>query len=467
MKVALAVTVAWPIVAGGGFAGSAQTEFILLAACLLAVMVIEQGTQAFRAMTRSVPLTLLAVGALNVASSLWTAGAVTSSLRLGLVCAAYAVVAAATMSLATAGAAKALAAGLALAAFCEGGLGAVAVSLHMLPYAERLDTVWRPGGTFEYQPALALLEVGALPVFAWLLASARSRLRAAGAVGAVLAGAMVLLAADRLEELLALVVLLAPAVLRRRCSAYLVATAGVGLCAAVGAAVAAELLDRPVTLGARSPGLLPLVLLGTVAAVTAVVAVKLPGVSRGRLSRAPRRLAQLSAAGIVVLVAGAGVLLVRHLGTSGGHTAGILHGRLSEWRAALETWLRRPVLGFGGGAYFQASASRQQVAISRFAHNLPLQWAVELGLGGLLLALTLYAMSVRAAVRSWVDRDAMLLIPFVLVFLVSNLVDWTWYIPGLTVLWIMALGTCGALGDRRRHASVPYPASTSRYVVGA
>jgi O-antigen ligase len=75
---------------------------------------------------------------------------------------------------------------------------------------------------------------------------------------------------------------------------------------------------------------------------------------------------------------------------------GLAHGRTQEWKAAVQTWLDRPLAGAGSGAYYQASLVHQGSSPSLYAHDLPLEIAAELGVGGLLLGVALYASSAAA-----------------------------------------------------------------------
>lgn len=83
------------------------------------------------------------------------------------------------------------------------GLGGMA--LRLTPYAERIDGVWRAGGTLEYPPALAVLCVCGLACTLALLARGGLRGDTAGAAIAIQAAA-VLLTLDRAGLALAAVV---------------------------------------------------------------------------------------------------------------------------------------------------------------------------------------------------------------------------------------------------------------------
>ena len=88
-------------------------------------------------------------------------------------------------------------------------------------------------------------------------------------------------------------------------------------------------------------------------------------------------------------------------GSGDGPESGFLHGREDTWSAAVETFLDRPLHGTGADAFLAGSARHQDGAAIVFAHDLPLEFAAELGVAGLLLALALYAATVRLV---WVVR---------------------------------------------------------------
>jgi O-antigen ligase len=458
---ALGVTVLWPVLAAGGFSVRSQTVFIAFAIGLLAV-VLSSSTDGLAAACRQpVVVALMMAGLLSLISVAWTIGSEGDALRAGLLCFAYAVVLVTALLAARDGGSGALAAGLALVAFGEAVLGLLAVVTHSLPEAERLAGVWRPGGTFEYQPALALLQVGALPVLMSYLSRQEWWLRVAGAVGAVLAGATLALAGDRLAIGLATVLIVALVMMSRGDPRRLRATLRLAALLVAAGVVAVLTIERTVSVGAPEPGVVALLPLLGIVLVAGTLAAK-PDRSSLPFGEAP--LLRAAAAVIALAAVIAGVLLIASLGGSGSaHTAGLLHGRLEEWRAALQTWQQRPLVGSGSGTYLLASESHQTVAISRFAHDLPLEWAVELGLPGLIIALVLYFTVGRALLAQMRKPDALLFFPFVLAFMLSNLVDWVWHIPGMTVLWAVALGALlGPVSVVSRAAESTQPGTARR-----
>lgn len=452
---ALAVTVSWPVLAGGGFGARAQLVFIMLAAGLLGMLIATSSGDVTAAVAQPTTVTLLLIGALSVISCAWTIGGMGAAIRSGLLCLAFAVIMTAALLLSREDHGAAIAAGIAVIAAGEALVGLAAVSTHTLPEAERLAGVWRPGGTFEYQPALALLEVGALPILAHYLEDQRRWLAAAAAAAAVLAGATLALADDRLALGLATVLVVGLLAWARPQAQRFAAMITLIASLAAGAAIGALMLDRTVSLGAPAVGLVACLPIVAVALTGSALAVGL----RQALCRLCRRLA-LTAVPSRVLMCGVIALGALAVATAGGvsgvHSAGFLHGRPQEWWAALQTWSQRPVLGFGAGTYYLASLPHQTVAISSFAHNLPLQWAAELGTAGLVLGIALYALVGRDLLRRRREATTLLFLPLVAAFMVSNLVDWTWYIPGVTVAWAMGLGAvCGGQSGMNADQSSP------------
>lgn len=323
---------AWPLLActvavfaGGGYGAAGRVAFAV--AALVALIAVRPPP---RGCGEPVVVVLLALAALGTASALWTVGLVGESLRWGLVTAGFA----ALVVVSARADAEQLAIGLATLAVLCGALGLASAALHEPLFAVDRLGGWRPAGPFEYPPALALVQVGALPV----LLEHRSR------IGLAVVAAVLVFAESR---------------------------TALGL-----AGVVSVLHLRPPR---------PVVVAGAVAAAVLVV-------------------------------------------------AGGLHGREDTWAAAVETFADRPLHGAGADAFLSASARHQDGDTIAFAHQLPLELAVELGIAGLLLTLALYVASARLAIRSWIFG------PAIAAFLVSNLLDWTWHLAGVGAMWAVALG---------------------------
>ncbi|HEV2980170.1 MAG TPA: O-antigen ligase family protein [Solirubrobacteraceae bacterium] len=437
----IAATVTFATLSGGGFDASSRAIFVALAGiCLLAAASVDSRAAA-RAARSPLALALVALAALSTLSVTWTIGSDSAALRWGLVIGGYAAVLVASATLSDATGPWPVVAGVAGLALLEAAIGLRAVSLHALPDAERLGGVWRPGGTFEYPPALALLEVATLPVLGYALDRGGAPVAGAAAAAATLAGAVLGLAGSRLALALAAAVLVALTVRawpRSRSRAAAAATAGFVVIGAIVGPLALGGSVAQATPGAGSGGAIEL------AAVALAAAVSWPAIRGLNL---PRLGGAIAAALCVVAIALAVVLSVGD--ARGGHTpleiaavrrSDVLHGRGAEWSAAFETWLDRPVVGAGADAYYVASVRHQTGAGSRYAHDLPLELAAELGALGLLLGLAIYASAAWSIATTPRTAGAWLLAPLVVAFLVSNLVDWTWHLAGLAALWCAASG---------------------------
>jgi hypothetical protein len=445
---ALAGAVGVTTVNGGGFDASSQAIFVALAGVALLAGAMPGGVAVSAAARSSFALALVGIAALSLLSAAWTVDGRTTAIRSGLVVAGYAAVFVTAAGVAKQTGPGPFATAIAALAFLEAILGLHAVAMHSLPDAERIDGAWRPGGTFEYPPALVILEISALPALGSFM-NKRSFLVAGGAAAAAtLAGAMISLSGSRLglamTALLLALMILRPADDQPR-SIAAVATATF---VAVGGLIATTALGGHVS--ATTPG-------ASWSGVAKMVAVAMAlGVLwlLMRQAAAFRDRPWLTVAVCFTAIAIATSAWAIHNGApspsegaapdhgvAAVHQHGdFLHGRGREWSAALQTWSDHPLLGAGAGAYYTASLSHQGSAPTRYAHDLPVELAAELGVIGLLLGIVLYASAAQLVSRAINTPGLWLLAPCVVVFLASNLVDWTWHLAGLTALWAAAAG---------------------------
>lgn len=458
LGLALLLAVVVPSLDTGGFGNGSRSLLIVLAGLALLVATAIDAPGAARIAGSPLALVLFALATLAVVSAAWTIGSVADTVRWGLVIGGYGaiVVTAGTLSNRVGG--VPIAAGIGVLAALEALLGLRAVAMHALPDAERIVGAWRPGGTFEYPPALALLELGALPIYAAALGRRPRALAFASATATVLSGAVLALADSRLTLGMAVaftaVAVLRPGggdELRRR-------VLGASLLALVGVACGAAILGGAAGANASAPGVAGMIELLLLALVAA-------GVSVAVLSRMTRIAPRLASGACLAVLALSVVLIAlasddtplqtptaashraAHVGTSVGTGSGLgasgsdfLHGRGHELAAAFETWMDRPLLGSGADTYYQASVAHQTAARSRYAHDLPLELGAELGVLGLVLGLALYAVTGQLLVRAARARAFWLLAPLTGAFLVSNLLDWPWHLAGLGAAWAVAGG---------------------------
>lgn len=126
-------------------------------------------------------------------------------------------------------------------------------------------------------------------------------------------------------------------------------------------------------------------------------------------------------------------------------------GRVELWRAAWHILERHPRLGIGPGA-FATELTHYQIGsvFSPFAHNTYLQMAAETGVVGLI---ALVVVIVSLLVLAWRSFDAeaggddwlrLGLLAALIGFFAHNVVDYTWYVPGVAVAFWLAAGVAVA-----------------------
>ena len=405
--VALAITVGLTVFSGGGFNDASQATFIALAGVTLLLAASFNGSATIAALRSPPALTLGALGALCIVSAAWTIGDPVTSVRWGLTIMSYGAVFIATATFTRVLGPWPLAAGIAVLAAIEAILGVRALAMHALPDAELIGGVWRPGGTFEYPPALAILEVGAIPILSYAMARESRLVVGASVAATVLAGAVLGLAGSRLGVGLAVVFLAIMALTSRASGISRITVAGTAALLIVGALAGSVLLN-----GHLAPG-------ATAGDYTS------PHVRRTSHARGASKVQRTPP--------------IRP-------RSDLLHGRAHEWDAALRTWLDRPLLGAGAGSYYEASLPYQGSAPTLYAHDLPLELAAELGVIGLLMGVALYV-ACGWTIATASDGTALILLgATVVAFMASNLVDWTWHLAGLGALWAACAGGLAGCG---------------------
>ena len=306
-----------------------------------------------------------------------------------------------------------------------------------------------PVGPLAYRNTLALLCVSALiPLGRWAIPAVRDATSVGISIASGLAlGISAIVVAVSLSEfalafsgLLVLAVLVWPGpsvgVPVRKALAPLLAA---GLVAFAAWVVYRKLLPLP-----PEPDGIRLTLALCLVAVT-------PALVWG-ISLATERLSEGSArrAGYGLVGLGALALLVVAIGPGLPTGSAELRGRYYE--VVIDALYDEPLAGVGPGNYFQSTYSSQLFLLgsnNKFAHTIPGEMWVELGLAGLLATLLLYAGAVRDAWRTRRVPNAALLAPFVLGFLLSGLIDWSWHIPAMTALWAAALGAVAGANPSR------------------
>jgi O-antigen ligase len=454
LPAALALALLVPSLDQAGYTRGGRASFVALAGAALVVAIATEDRRV-RASLRSAPaLALAALACLSVISASWTLIRPADSLLWGLVIAGYCALAVSAAAFARGRGVVALAGMIVVVAVAEAALGVGAAALRDVPWAERIRGTWRAGGTLEYSSALALLEVAALPALLALMARARTAVAAGAAAAAVLAAGATVLARSRAELALAVLVAAIALIWPRATVRAPRGVVAAAIALVAGGAVAIHQIvggqihhhnDHVAAGPAR---------VAWVVAVLAVAALCWPPAR----SYAPRlRLPAARAIRLALTVAAVGLAVAGLVAVTGSPQAGrdearggLAHGRETQWRAAWRSFLDRPAAGAGADAFLAASAVHQKRRPIRYAHDLPLETAAELGTAGLLAAIALYVAVGVALWRSRRDRYAWLVAPGVAAFMLANLVDWQWHLPLSGAIWALGLGAVVALAGTAR-----------------
>jgi hypothetical protein len=427
------------------------------AAAALAVLALAGWSSA--ALRSPVVAALAALAVLSALSAAWTIASPEDALRWGAVIAGLVLIALASSIVSERMGAAPIAGLIAVLAVGAGLVGLYGVGARTEPLAQRLGGQWSAGGPVEYSPALALIQVSALPVL--MAAMARSREGVAGfaAIGAGVAGAVLALAGSRVEIAIGIGAVIACAIAARRWIGLgaLVVLAAAGLAATAGglADAVAGGYARPYALGGDGPRLAGL------AAI--LVGAPILWLLQRRALRAAasgtRRPRALAVAMLTVPLVGAllAAALTPDSGPQAEPVSGFAHGRTALWGAAVDAAMDRPLAGAGSLAFYRASLPHQDPPAVRFAHDLPLESWVELGAAGALLAAILYAGTVALVWSRRGTAAAWLVGPGALAFLLANLFDWPWHVPAAGAVFALSLGALAGAGVRPATAEAGRP----------
>ena len=438
---ALALPACVALVAHGGFFPRGQTAFAVASAATILGVVGLSGWSG-TALRNPAILALAGLAVVSALSAAWTIASAGDALRWAAVIASLVLIALAASIVSGRLGAIPIAVLIAVLAACAGLVGLYGAGARVEPLAQRLGGQWSAGGPLEYSPALALMQVSALPVLMAAMATRGDRLAIAAGSAVAIAGAVLALSGSRVELAIAVGVAIACALTARRAigvptvtvlaAAALAATAG-----GVADAVAGSYV-RPYVTGGDAPRLLALA-----AIVAGAGGLWLTQRRALRAAGTRSRRARAIAAGMVILPLAAALIaagLTPDSGPQAEPVSGFTHGRLEQWGAALDAAADRPLAGSGSLSFYEASAAYQEPPPVRFAHNLPLENWVELGVAGALLTVVLYLGSAAAV---WLRRRtaaAWLLGPAVIAFLLANLFDWPWHLPASGAVFALSLG---------------------------
>src|SRR5215216_4696849 len=209
LLVALALPAVGAIVAHGGFFPRGQIAFAVISCAAVLAVVAVAGWSGAALRTPAV-WALAGLALVSALSALWTIGSAGAALRWAAVIAALALLAVAAAIVSARLGSFPIAAVIATLAFGAGLVGLYGAGARVEPLAQRLGGQWSPGGPLEYSPALALMQVSALPVmWAAMARSRHARITALAAMGAAVTGSIVALAGSRVELAIALAVVVA------------------------------------------------------------------------------------------------------------------------------------------------------------------------------------------------------------------------------------------------------------------
>jgi hypothetical protein len=433
--------VAVGVFAGGGFSPESRGAFAAFAGLAALLAVSLDADRAVAAMQRLPVLALVGLAALTALSSIWTLGEPVRAIRWAMVIAGYAAVAVATATLPPKLSAR-LATVVALIAAGAACIGLWGIATRQSPAALHLSGEWEAAGPFQYPPALAWLQIAAVPVLLTAGGSRSWRTATAGSLGLALATMTIALAASRVADALALG-LIALAVANPTATVRSERLSVLGLigtsCAIPIAALTLTDLGNPDSPVSGDTGR-ALVLAGIMCVSVgswASLRTKLGGRS---LAPRPVRRHGLVVVGVTMAITCAMALAItaERSGPGVEPTADWSHGRVEQWDAALDTFAEHPLLGVGGEAYFRGSRANQGPDPTLYAHNLPLEASAELGVlgGALVLALfaSIVALVMRLRARAWPMGAAAVL------FLGVNLADWSWHLAGAGAIWALSVG---------------------------
>jgi hypothetical protein len=162
------------------------------------------------------------------------------------------------------------------------------------------------------------------------------------------------------------------------------------------------------------------------------------------------------------------------LPTGGGRLGSVSSTRSTYWREAWDAFEEKPAFGLGAGSFEIARLKyRDDGFPTSRAHGFVPQTLADLGVAGVIAGLALLAAWLAAAARAtgldprrrhrapaaWTtDRTALVALALAaLTFGVQGMTDWTWYVPGVAVLALVAAGYVAGHRPPRRLGAVAAP----------
>ena len=433
---ALLVGVLWD----GGYFPSGKWTFSLLMLAAGALEATLPGKGRYRLPACFWPLAALA--ALAAASVLWSVAPADTwrefVVLAGLLAAAFT----AGSELRRPGIPELLAVWLAYCGAFVAGWGVITYFLRTAPYSSVADGVMRAGSTFGYANALSCFSLMALPVTGALLRGAPRRQRPLLTLAISLETAAVILTFARFGYVMLPVIAAVFIVtgFRRGDAGAFAAAVAAGLAVAVVAALG-ESYDRPFA--------------GLTAAIVLLAAGWLFQMaadgSRQRHAATAATLAFGLPAALAVLAADSLRRLAWQRFVRGLGPGSLLPHRMETFAGALAAIRHHILFGSGLGTFALSYQRYAEAGYSKFAHNVVLQFAADLGLGGGILMAALLLLAALAAVRRLATDAGALPRAFAaaaLVFIAYNLFDWEWYFPALAGWFVVAVAAATVPGRK-------------------
>jgi hypothetical protein len=162
----------------------------------------------------------------------------------------------------------------------------------------------------------------------------------------------------------------------------------------------------------------------------------------------------------------------------GGRLGSVASERFGYWNEAFDAFGERPLAGLGAGSFELARlAHRNDGGRARRAHGFVPQTLSDLGVLGGVAALALLAAWLAAALRAtaltprrwwrpptaarppWTsERGALVALALApIVYGIQSATDWTWFVPGLTAMALVAAGFVAGRGPVARAGDAPPP----------
>jgi len=153
-------------------------------------------------------------------------------------------------------------------------------------------------------------------------------------------------------------------------------------------------------------------------------------------SRSSKKWLLIYAAGLAACL---GLIVILRLNIQKEHTQPVFSAvmRLDYWRQTIALALAHPFCGVGIGNF--------DLAVSRYAHNSYLQLWAETGILGIASFLWLVFAAMKAGLKNLAGhkprpRTACLIMAALTVFLAHNVIDFTFYLPEVSLIWWLLLG---------------------------